>query len=128
MVVLEKTLKLQEQPDLLLPQPQPPQQTISIKHYKINVEKLCMFISVKPSNTVTYFPLHTKLQVPMGYTAPSGDEEYLKGATELHRLALFDFDELKRRANEINSGNIDITCVDNFGYKEVNKQPPIPYL
>ena len=49
------------------------------------------------------------------------------GAIELHRLALQDYNQLERRAAEINEENINATCSVNDGveWKEV-KQTPLP--
>ena len=50
----------------------------------------------------------------------------LEGAIELHRLVLEDFDELKRRADDIDEAIVNATCsVDGgeFAYKEVSQVP-----
>ena len=48
----------------------------------------------------------------------------LKGATELHRLALEDFSQLERRAEEIDEAIVNATCTIMDGYyKEAGSAP-----
>ena len=76
-------------------------------------------------------PLGEKL--PDGFVVKTKDDEgetieKLTGAIELHRLVLQDYDQLKKRKNEITRKIIDSTCeVDDGLYKEVS-QPPLPLL
>ena len=50
----------------------------------------------------------------------------LKGATELHRLALEDFSQLERRAEEIDEAIVNATCTIMDGYyKEAGSAPSI---
>ena len=73
-------------------------------------------------------PLGEKL--PDGFEVKDSDGETwnLTGAIELHRLVLQDYDQLKKRKNEITRKIIDSTCaVDVDYYKEVS-HPPLPLL
>ena len=80
-------------------------------------------------------PLGEKL--PNGFEVKdnNGNPFNLTGAIELHRLVLLkDYDQLKKRKEEITSTIINTTCaVDHYsrgihgGLKEVS-QPPLPLL
>ena len=75
---------------------------------------------------------------PLGEKLPDGFEVKdidgktwtLTGAIELHRLALQDYDQLKKRKDEITRKIVDSTCAvdaDDEFYKEVS-QSPLPIL
>ena len=76
-------------------------------------------------------PLGEKL--PDGFEVKDNEGETfnLTGAIELHRLVLQDYDQLKKRKDEITRKIIDSTCAvdDEYDghYKEVS-QPPLPFL
>ena len=70
-------------------------------------------------------PLGEKLPNGFEFKSAWGDTYKLTGrAIELHRLAVEDFDQLERRADEIKEENINATCsfVDR-PYKEVRQAP-----
>ena len=90
----------------------------------------------QPANKVTggggERPLGEKL--PDGFEVKDNEGETvgkLTGAIELHRLALEDYDQLKKRKDEITKTIIDSTCAidDDYDshYKEVS-QMPLPLL
>ena len=69
-------------------------------------------------------PLGEKLPDGFKVKTPEGDTWNITGGVELHRLALEEFDQLERRAGEINEENINLTCSVNGGtYKEVRQAP-----
>ena len=75
-------------------------------------------------------PLGEKL--PDGFVVKDngGDQWNLTGAIELHRLVLEDYDQLKKRKDEITRKIVDSTCAvdaDDEFYKEVS-QSPLPIL
>ena len=71
-------------------------------------------------------PLGEKLTDGFEIKLPSGRTWKLAGGTELHRLAVEDYNQLERRAAEINEENINATCTVNDGrFKEV-RQASLP--
>ena len=50
----------------------------------------------------------------------------VSGGIELHRLAVEDFDQLERRADEINEENIKATCTADDGFFKEVRQAPLP--
>ena len=100
---------------------------ISKDSYSINDEQ--------PADRVTggggERPLGEKL--PDGFEVKDDEGETIKkltGAIELHRLVLQDYDQLKKRKDEITRKIVDSTCAvdaDDEFYKEVS-QSPLPLL
>ena len=75
-------------------------------------------------------PLGEKLLDGFEFKDDEGETYNLTGAIELHRLVLQDYDQLKKRKNEITRKIIDSTCaidVDDEFYKEVS-QSSLPIL
>ena len=73
-------------------------------------------------------PLGKKLPDGFKFKDSDGEPWNLTGAIELHRLVLQDYDQLKKRKNEITRKIIDSTCaIDVDFYKEVS-QPPLIIL
>ena len=73
-------------------------------------------------------PLGEKLPDCLEVKHPLGGTWELIGGIELHRLAAKDFDQLERRADEINEENINSTCSrrtshddGDYVYKEVSQ-------
>ena len=65
---------------------------------------------------------------PLGEKLPGdfklSDGFKLTGGIELHRLAVKDFDQLERRADEIKAEDVNSTCSINDGrVKEVRQAP-----
>ena len=70
-------------------------------------------------------PLGEKLPDVFEFKTPWGTRK-LTGGVELHRLVVEEFDQLERRAGEINEENINATCSANDGvWKEV-RQASLP--
>ena len=73
-------------------------------------------------------PLGEKLLDGFEVKDDKGETYNLTGAIELHRLILEDYDQLKKRKDEITKTIIESTCaIDVDYYKEVS-QPPLPLL
>ena len=69
-------------------------------------------------------PLGEKLPDRLEVKSPSGGTWRLTGGIELHLLAVKDFDQLERRADEIKEENVNSTCSINDGrVKEVRQAP-----
>ena len=66
-------------------------------------------------------PDNFKVKAPGGISR--GSTYMLTGAIMLHQLALEDFAQLARRAEEINGAIINTTCSINDGHKEVRQTP-----
>ena len=71
-------------------------------------------------------PLGEKLPGQCQVKTSWGETRWLHGGIELHRLAVEDFDQLERRADEINEENLNSTCSDNDGYYKEVSQTPLP--
>ena len=67
-------------------------------------------------------------KVPDGFDVRDRDGQPWKqiGGMELHRLVLEDFDQLERRADEINRENVNSRCSFRDGYYEEVSQTPLP--
>ena len=57
-------------------------------------------------------------------TEVDSGELKLSGAIELHRLAVDDFAQLSRRAEEISEAIVDAYCSVNEHVREVRQSPP----
>ena len=71
-------------------------------------------------------PLGEKLPGQCQVKTSWGETRWLHGGIELHRLAVEAFDQLERRADEINEENINSTCSFYGGYYEEVSQAPLP--
>ena len=77
---------------------------------------------------IVYFrQLGEKLPNNVELEVKEGDTVKLTGAIELHRLAVEDLEQLKKRAEEINEAIANATCsVDDGDIEEVRQETPPP--
>ena len=75
---------------------------------------------------IVYFrQLGEKLPINIELEVKEGDTVKLTGAIELHRLAVEDLDQLKKRVDEINAEIVNTTCsVDDGDLLEVSQSLP----
>ena len=80
------------------------------------------------ASVIVYFrQLGEKLPNNVELEVKEGDTVKLTGAIELHRLAVEDLEQLKKRAEEINEAIVNATCsVDDGDVIEVRQETPPP--